>query len=207
MIAGGTDTTATSLEWAMSELIKHPNLIKEATEELDRVIGKDRWVEENDFSNLPFIESIVKESMRLHPVAALLPPRVALQDCKVAGYDITKGTVILINSWSIGRDSDIWDEPECFRPNRFLGMDTDLKGQHFELLPFGSGRRMCPGYNLGLKVTMSLLANMLHGFDWKLPENTKADDINMDEVFGLSTQRKFPLIAICEPRLSDHMYL
>nr|GEW17645.1 flavonoid 3'-monooxygenase-like [Tanacetum cinerariifolium] len=206
LIAGGTDTSATTLEWAMSELIKQPHLIKKATEELDSIIGKDRWVEENDFPNLPFIDSILKETMRLHPVAVLLAPHLALEDCKVAGYDIAKGTTIIINSWSIGRDPELWDDPESFRPERFLGKNIDVKGQHFELLPFGSGRRMCPGYNLGLKMMRSLLANMLHGFNWKLPEDTKIEDMNLDEMYGLSTQRKFPLVTISTPRLPDHMY-
>lgn len=206
LIAGGTDTSATTLEWAMSELMKQPHLIKKATEELDSIIGKDRWVEENDFPNLPFIDSILKETMRLHPVAVLLAPHLALEDCQVAGYDIAKGTTIIINSWSIGRDPELWHDPESFQPERFLGKNIDVKGQHFELLPFGSGRRMCPGYNLGLKMMRSLLANMLHGFDWKLPEDTKIEDMNLDEIYGLSTQRKFPLVTISTPRLPDHMY-
>ena len=190
----------------MSELMKQPSLIKKATQELDRVIGKDRWVEERDHPNLPFIDTIIKETLRLHPVTVILAPHVALQDCKVAGYDIAKGTTILINLWAMGRDSSIWDDPECFRPKRFLGKDIDMKGQHFELLPFGSGRRMCPGYNLGLKITRSLLANMLHGFDWTLPDDMKKEDINMDEMYGLSTHRKFPLVVVIKPRLPDNMY-
>ncbi|KAI3772770.1 hypothetical protein L6452_03963 [Arctium lappa] len=137
LIAGGTGTAATTVEWAMSELIKQPDLVKKATEELDRVIGKERWVEEVDFPNLPFVDSILKETMRLHPVAVLLAPHLALEDCQVAGYDIEKGTTVFINSWSIGRDPDVWVDPESFRPERFLGRDIDIKGQHFELLPFG----------------------------------------------------------------------
>ena len=121
LIAGGTDTSATTLEWAMSELIKQPHLIKKATKELDSIIGKDRWVEESDFPNLPLIDSILKENMRLHPMAVLLPPHLALEDCKVAGYDIAKGTTIIINSWSIGRDPKLWEDPDNFRPERFLG--------------------------------------------------------------------------------------
>lgn len=206
LIAGGTDTAATTVEWAMSELMKQPDLIKKATEELDRVIGKERWVHETDFSNLPFVDSILKETMRLHPVAVLLAPHLALEDCKVGGYDIEKGTTVFINSWSIGRDSNSWVDPESFRPERFLGRDIDVKGQHFELLPFGSGRRMCPGYSLGLKMMRSSLANMLHGFNWKLAENIKDEDINMEELYGLSTQRKFPLVGVVEPRMPDHMY-
>ncbi|KAK9055582.1 hypothetical protein SSX86_026666 [Deinandra increscens subsp. villosa] len=206
LIAGGTDTASTTVEWAMSELIKQPHLIKKAAEELDRVIGKERWVEEGDFPNLSFIDSILKETMRLHPVAVLLAPHLALKDCTVAGYDIAKGTTVFINTWSIGRDSDIWDDPHNFRPERFLGRDVDVKGQHFELLPFGSGRRMCPGYNLGLKMMRSALGNLLHGFHWNLAEDMSIEDIDMEEVYGLSTQRKFPLVVVPEPRLPTHLY-
>lgn len=206
LIIGGTDTTATTLEWAMSELIKQPHLMKMATEELDRVIGKERRVQESDFIDLPFIDSIIKETMRLHPAAVLLAPHLALEDCKVDGYDIAKGTTVFINTWSIGLDPDLWDDPESFQPKRFLGSDIDVKGHHFELLPFGSGRRMCPGYRFGLKTTRSLLGNMLQGFNWKLHENVKIEDVNIEELYGLSTKRKFPLVVIAEPRLPGHMY-
>ncbi|KAI7740356.1 hypothetical protein M8C21_009429 [Ambrosia artemisiifolia] len=206
LIAGGTDTASTTVEWAMSELIRQPHLLKKATDELDSVIGRERWVQETDFPNLPFIDSILKETMRLHPVAVLLAPHLALEDCIVEGYDIAKGTTVFINTWSIGRDSDIWDEPQTFRPERFLGSVMDVKGQHFELLPFGSGRRMCPGYNLGLKMMRSLLGNLLHGFNWSLPGNMTIKDIDMQEVYGLSTQRKFPLVVVPKPRLANHLY-
>ncbi|KAJ9687926.1 hypothetical protein PVL29_013919 [Vitis rotundifolia] len=206
LIAGGTDTSATTMEWAMSEILRQPSIAKKATEELDRVIGRDRWVEEKDIPQLPYIDAIVKETMRLHPVAVLLAPHLALHDCNVAGYDIRKGTQVLVNAWSIGRDPNIWDAPEEFRPERFLGKAIDVEGQNFELLPFGSGRRMCVGYRLGLKMIGSSLANMLHGFHWKLPGDMKTEELNMEEVFGLTTPRKVPLVAVMEPRLPSHLY-
>ncbi|XP_008242247.1 PREDICTED: flavonoid 3'-monooxygenase-like [Prunus mume] len=206
LIAGGTDTSASLLEWAMSELIKQPNLIEKATEELDRVIGKERWVEEKDLENLPYMDAIMKETMRKHPAVVMLPPHLALEDCNVAGYDVRKGTLVLVNLWSMGRDPTLWDAPDEFRPERFLGKAIDVKGQSFELLPFGSGRRMCPGYSLGLKMIGSCLANVLHGFNWKLPENVKVEDLGMEEVYGLVTPRKFPLVAVTEPRLPIHLY-
>ncbi|PON48515.1 Cytochrome P450, E-class, group I [Trema orientale] len=206
LIAGGTDTSATTVEWAMSELIKQPNLIEKTNEELDRVIGQHRWVEERDIPNLPYIDSIVKETMRKHPVAVLLAPHLALEDCHVSGYDIRRGTPVFINTWSIGRDPSVWDQPEEFRPERFLEKAVDVKGQSFELLPFGSGRRMCPGYSLGLKMIRSSLANLLHGFTWKLPDTMRAENLGMEEVYGLATVRKFPLVAVMEPRLPVHLY-
>ncbi|CAL5376779.1 unnamed protein product [Camellia sinensis] len=190
LIAGGTDTSAITLEWAMSELLKKPDLINKATKELDRVIGREIW-----------------ETMRLHPVVVLLVPHLAVEDCNLAGYDIRKGTRVFINTWSMGRDPTIWDAPEEFCPERFLGKEIDVRGQSFELLPFGSGRRMCPGYNLGLKMIRSSLVNMLHGFNWKLPDNLKAEDLGMEEVFGLTTVRKISLVAVVEHWLSDRLYL
>ncbi|CAL5376780.1 unnamed protein product [Camellia sinensis] len=177
LIAGGTDTSAITLEWAMFELLKKPDLINKATKELDchdpkppligwcrdgQVIGRERWVDEKDFPQLPYLDAIVKETMRLQPVVVLLASHLALEDCKVAGYDIRKRTRVFINTWSLGRDPTIWDAPEKFCPERFLGKEIDVRGQSFELLPFGSGRRMCPGYSLGLKMIRSILANMLH---------------------------------------------
>ncbi|KAF6164386.1 hypothetical protein GIB67_037543 [Kingdonia uniflora] len=206
LIAGGTESSAVTVEWAMSELLKQPEIFKKATEELDRVIGRDRWVEESDIPCLPYIEAIVKETMRLHPVAPMLVPRLVREDCKVAGYDIVAGTRALVSVWTIGRDPTLWDEPEVFRPERFVGKSMDVKGHDFELLPFGAGRRMCPGYTLGLKVIQSSLANLIHGFVWKLPEKITTGDLNMEEIFGLSTPRKIPLIVVLQPRLPAQAY-
>ncbi|XP_052182809.1 trimethyltridecatetraene synthase-like [Diospyros lotus] len=206
LLAGGTESSAVTTEWAISEIIKRPEVFDKAVEELDRVIGRDRWVEEKDIPKLPYIEAIVKETMRMHPVAPMLVPRFSREDCQVAGYDIPKGTRVLVNVWTIGRDPSLWDEPEEFRPERFIGKAIDVKGQDYELLPFGSGRRMCPGYSLGLKVIQASLANLLHGFTWSLPDNTKLGDLNMEETFGLSTPKKIPLVALVQPRLSPELY-
>lgn len=207
LLAGGTESSAVTIEWAMSELLRQPEIISKAQEELDRVIGRERWVEERDIRNLPYIESIVKETMRMHPVAPMLVPRMSRKDCSINGYDIPEGTQVLVNVWTIGRDPKAWESPMDFRPERFDGMTVEVKGQDFQLLPFGAGRRMCPGYNLGLKVTESTLSNLLHGFDWKLPEGMKPEDLSMEEVFGLSTPRKVPLEAVANPRLPAHLYL
>ncbi|GJW36691.1 cytochrome P450 71A1-like protein [Tanacetum coccineum] len=172
----------------------------QAIEELDRVIGQDRWVEEKDMSNLPYIKAILKESLRLHPVTPLLVPRRAREDCKIAGYDIPEDTRIFVSVWSIGRDPKLWDKPLEFFPERFIGSEIDIKGNDYELLPFGSGRRMCPGYSLGRKIMESSLANLLHGFYWKLPNGMSKDELKMDEVFGLTTCLKTPLVVVPEPK-------
>ncbi|XP_042514743.1 trimethyltridecatetraene synthase-like [Macadamia integrifolia] len=206
LIAGGTESSAVTVEWAIAELLKKPEIFKKASEELDRVIGRERWVEEKDIPHLPYIKAIVKETMRVHPVAPMLTPRLAREDCEVAGYNIPAGTRVFINTWTIGRDPSLWDAPNEFKPERFIGKDIDVKGHDFELLPFGSGRRMCPGYSLGLKVIQSSLANLLQGFDWKLPGQMKPEDLNMEEIFGLSTPKKFPLVTVVQPRLPAHVY-
>ena len=206
LIAGGTESSAVTVEWAISEILKKPEVFKKATEELDRVIGRNRWVEEKDIVNLPYIDAIIKETMRLHPVAPMLVPRLSREDCNIAGYDILKGTRVLVNVWTIGRDPTLWDKPNEFYPERFIGKAIDVKGHDYELLPFGAGRRMCPGYSLGLKVIQSSLSNLLHGFTWSLPENMKIEDFNMEEIFGLSTPKKFPLEVVVKPRLPKHVY-
>ncbi|KAL6137419.1 hypothetical protein ACLB2K_062711 [Fragaria x ananassa] len=188
LLAGGTESSAMTVEWGISEVLRKPEIFKKATEELDRVIGRERWVEEKDIVNLPYIDAIAKETMRLHPVAPLL------------------GTRVIVSIWAIGRDPKYWNNPLEYSPERFIGKDIDVKGQDFELLPFGSGRRMCPGYSLGHKLIQSSIANLLHGFNWRFPDNMKKEDLSMEEIFGLSTPRKFLLIAVTEPRLPAHLY-
>lgn len=206
LLAGGTESSTVVVEWAIAELLKKPEIFKKATDELDRVIGRDRWVKENDMVNLPYISAIVKEALRLHPAATMLPPRRTREDTKVAGYDIPKDTIVFVSAWAIARDPELWDNPEEFCPERFIGKDIDVKGNDFELLPFGAGRRMCPGYSLGIKVIESSLANLLHGFTWKLPANMVGKDLEMEELYGLSTSRKNPLVTIADPRLPVEMY-
>ncbi|CAL5074103.1 unnamed protein product [Urochloa decumbens] len=179
MVLGGSDTAAVTIEWAISELIKNPKSLDKATEELDRVVGRQRLVTERDLPTLPYIDAILKETLRLHPVAPTLVPHLAREDAHVDGYDIPTGTIVFINVWSIGRDPTLWDAPEEFLPERFIGSKIDVKGQDFELLPFGSGRRMCPGLNLALKMTLLSIANLLHGFTWRLPDGMVVEELSM----------------------------
>ncbi|KAM0930309.1 hypothetical protein ACQ4PT_001048 [Festuca glaucescens] len=206
LIAGGTESSAMAVEWAMSEIVKKPEIFANATEELDRVVGRGRWVTEEDIPSLPYMEAIVKETVRLHPAGPMLAPRLSRKDASVGGYDIPVGTRVFVSVWAIGRDPTLWDAPEEFVPERFLGSKIDVKGQDFELLPFGSGRRMCPGYSLGLKVIQVSLANLLHGFTWRLPDGMMKEELSMEEIFGMTTPRKFPLEAVVEPKLEDHLY-
>ncbi|KAL0351282.1 UNVERIFIED_CONTAM: Trimethyltridecatetraene synthase [Sesamum calycinum] len=206
LLAGGTDTSAIVIEWTIHEIMKNPRIVEKAKEELDKVVGRKRWVEEEDFSQLPYIDSIMMESMRLHPIATFLAPHCAAEDCKVAGYDVPKGTVILINTWTIGRDPKLWDSPLTFLPERFLGKNIDMKGSNFSFLPFGSGRRRCPGYRLGLKLVRTMLANLLHEFNFKLVDGMRPEDICIEEEYGLTTHPKHPLSVIMEPTLPNNFY-
>ncbi|KAL9459951.1 hypothetical protein AB3S75_003200 [Citrus x aurantiifolia] len=207
LLLAGIDTSSITTEWAMTELLKKPEVIQKATKELDTVIGRNKWVEEKDIANLPYVQAIVKEVMRLHPAATLLVPRLARENCKLDGYDIIKNSRVIINVWAIGRDPTIWEKPDEFCPERFIGKEIDVVGHNFELLPFGAGRRMCAGYALGLKTVQSTLANLLHGFEWKLPGDMKKEDLDMEERFGLTTSKKNPLLVIPnKPRLPLHLY-
>ncbi|KAL6885563.1 hypothetical protein ACP4OV_010342 [Aristida adscensionis] len=208
LVIGGTDTSSMTIEWAISELLKNPKHLAKATEELDRVVGRARLVSEKDLPDLPYIEAILKETMRIHPAAPMLAPHVAREDVSVGGYDIPAGTTVFINVWSIGRDPEVWDAPEEFRPERFTASKAvDVRGQDFELLPFGSGRRMCPGYPLALKVMMLSIANLVHGFEWRLPDGMTEEELNMEEVFLLAMPRKLPLEVVLQPKLPGHLYM
>ncbi|KAL9462802.1 hypothetical protein AB3S75_000746 [Citrus x aurantiifolia] len=144
--------------------------------------------------------------MRLHPPATLLVPRLAGENCKVAGYDIIKNSRVIVNVWAIGRDPTLWEKPNEFCPERFIGKEIDVVGHNFEQLPFGAGRRMCVGYALGLITVQSTLANLLHGFEWKLPGNVRKEDLDMEERFGVTTSRENPLLVVPKPRLPLDLY-
>ncbi|CAN6312679.1 unnamed protein product [Urochloa humidicola] len=207
LILGGSDTSSVTIEWAMSEFLRNPDALTKATEELDRIIGRERLVTEQDIPNLPYMEAVVKEVMRLHPVTPLLAPRMSREDVSMGDYDVPAGTLVFVNVWAIGRDPAVWgDTANEFRPERFVGSSLDVKGQDFELLPFGSGRRMCPGIGLGLKVVQLGLANLVHGFAWRLPDGMAKEELSMEEKFGLSMPRMVPLQAVAEPRLPAYQY-
>ncbi|KAL0395276.1 UNVERIFIED_CONTAM: Trimethyltridecatetraene synthase [Sesamum latifolium] len=206
LLVGGTDNTATTVEWIIREILRLSRTIEKAKEELDRVIERDKWVEEKDHFQLPYIDAIIMESMRLHPLATLLAPHYAMEDCKIAGYDVAKGTTVIINTWGLGRDPNSWDSPLEFLPERFLNKGIDITGSNFAMLPFGSGWRRCLGYDLGLKIVRTTLANLLHGFELILIEGMKPKDVSLEEVYALTTHPKEPLTIIIESRLPEYLY-
>ncbi|KAK9276755.1 hypothetical protein L1049_006291 [Liquidambar formosana] len=201
-VVGGTDTTSTIVEWVMAEMIRHPGVMKKVQEELADVVGMNNIVEESNLPNLHYLEAVVKETFRLHPVVPLLIPRCANVSCTVGGYSVPKGTQVFLNVWALHRDPQLWDNPSEFKPERFLN-DTsiwDYTGNNFQYLPFGSGRRMCAGVPLGGRMMMYELASLLHSFEWQLPRGTELD---FSENLKIILKKKTPLIAIPFQRLSN----
>ncbi|KAM1655154.1 hypothetical protein ACFX2K_007448 [Malus domestica] len=203
MFAGSMDTTSTTVEWALSELMRHPQVMKKVQKELENVVGLNRMVEESDLEKLEYLDMVVKETLRLHPVAPLLVPHAAIEDCIVDGYHVPKKSLVIINAWAIGRDQSAWEDAEKFVPERFEGNNVDVRGNHFQLIPFGSGRRRCPGIQLGLTVVQFVLAQLVHCFDWELPDNMLPNDLDMTEDFGLTVSRAKHLLAIPSYRLQN----
>lgn len=200
-----TSTTTDTIEWALAECIHNPHVMKKAQAELDVVVGKARRVEDADIPNLKYLQAIVKENYRLHPVAPLLIPHLNANACNVFGYDIPAGTTVFVNVGAITRDPSIWKDPLEFKPERFMDgtphADMDANGRYFELLPFGSGRRGCPGIVLGNAMVNILLATLLQSFEWSLPNGVQPEDLDMTEGAGVMSMRADPLKAITKARL------
>ncbi|CAK9208507.1 unnamed protein product [Sphagnum troendelagicum] len=206
-LMAGTDASATTIEWALVELLKHPKVMKKVQDELDGVVGDGRFVNENDIPQLKYLQAIVKETFRLHPPAPLLVPHESIESCEINGYHVPAKTRIFVNIWAIHRSLCAYENPLDFNPERFVGNEVDLKGSDFQLLPFGSGRRMCPALSLGLITVQMELAMLLHSFMWKLPIGEKPEDIDMGEVFGISTPKAIPLKVIATARLPSDLYV
>ncbi|KAJ9562461.1 hypothetical protein OSB04_007621 [Centaurea solstitialis] len=189
---GGTDTTFASLEWAISELLRHPRAMKKLQQEA-REIGQGRsMITEDELEKMPYLKSVIKETLRLHPPLPLLVPHESTEDVKLLGYDITAGTRVIINAWAIGRDSSTWTDPNEFQPERFLDNSVDYKGFHFELIPFGAGRRGCPAIQFVMIINELVLANLVYKFDLKVAEGK---DLDMSETYGLTVHKKCPLLV------------
>ncbi|KAJ7966681.1 Cytochrome P450 [Quillaja saponaria] len=205
IISGGTDSTTVTITWALSLLLNNREALKKAQNELDIHVGRERLPEESDAKNLVYLQAIIKETMRLYPAAPLSVPHESTEDCIVDGYHVPAGTRLLVNIYKIHRDPRVWPDPLEFRPERFLTTHKglDVKGHDFELIPFGSGRRMCPGISFALQVIQLTLANLLHGFDISTPSNELVD---MTEDSGLTNIKATPLEVILTPRLPAQLY-
>nr|QWK52410.1 cytochrome P450 81D22-1 [Isatis tinctoria] len=197
MIFAGNVTLTRTLEWAMLYLLNHPEVLKKAKNEIDTKIGLDRLIDEPDAKNLPYLQCIISEIFRLYPAAPLLAPHRATDDCVVGGYDFPRGTTLIANVWTIHRDPTIWEEPEKFKPERF-----EKKGEDQKLMPFGMGRRACPGSGLAQRVVSLALGSMIQCFEW---ERVGEEYVDISE--ATTMRPATPLLAMCRARPIVHKIL
>ncbi|XP_061356867.1 cytochrome P450 71D9-like [Gastrolobium bilobum] len=196
IFSAGSGTSAKTIEWAMSELVKNPRVMERAQVEIRRVFDGKGHVDEANIHELKYLKSVIKETLRLHPPVPLLLPRECSERCEINGYEIPAKSKVIVNAWAIGRDPNYWIEAEKFYPERFLDSSVDYKGVDFQFIPFGVGRRMCPGITFGIVNVEIKLANLLFHFDWKMPNGNKPEELDMTESFGLSVRRKHDLYLI-----------
>ncbi|GFS33154.1 cytochrome P450, family 82, subfamily C, polypeptide 4 [Actinidia rufa] len=202
---GGTDTITTTLTWTLALLLNNKNILKKAQDELDLYVGRERRVEESDLKNLVYLQAIVKESLRLCTPTQLSPPRETTEDCNIDGYHVPAGTRLFVNIWKLHRDPRVWPDPMEFLPERFLTThkDVDVRGKHFELMPFGSGRRVCPGISFALQMVQFTLASLLHAFEIATP---CGELIDMTASFGFTNAMEKPIEVVLSPRLPPKLY-
>ena len=203
LLMGGIGTLAITLDWAMAEILANPRVLRKLQEESDNVVGKERMVEMADLANLPYMKAVVKETLRKHTPGPFLIPHMSTEACTLqldhdgvqCEYEIPSGTRMLVNAWAIANDPSVWKEPSKFLPERFITEpDIDVYGRHYQLLPFGSGRRMCPGIGLAMGMVELGVANLTHCFDWSVHGHDAA--VDMSEKLGLSLPRIAPLLAV-----------
>lgn len=200
LFIGGTETTSSVAEWVMSELMRNPETMAKAQAEVRRALdSKNPGDHESLLGSLSYTGMVIKETMRLHPSLPLLLPRLCREDCDVGGFEVPKGTRVIVNSWAMARSPELWDEAEEFRPERFVASTADYKGTQFEYLPFGSGRRMCPGMGFGLVTLELIVVRLLYYFDWSLPAGIRAEELDMDTTVGATARRTRQLHLVAMP--------
>ena len=205
LILGGTDTTTATLTWALSLLLNNHEVLRKVQQELDLQVGRERLVEESDMKHLVYFHAVIKETMRLYPAAPLSVPHESIEDCTLAGYHVPVGTRLIVNLPKLHRDPHVWSDPNEFQPERFLTShkDVDVRGQNFEYIPFGSGRRVCPGISFALQVMQLTLATLLHAFEISTPAN---EPVDMTEKAGQTNLKATPLEVHLIPRLNVQAY-
>lgn len=196
LFVAATETTTSTFEWAMAELLHNPKALLEARREIKQIVGEGKLVEESDVACLPYLQAIVKETLRLHPPVPLLLPRRAEADVEIDNFIVPKGAQVLVNAWAIGRDPNFWEEPNLFLPERFIGSELDVKGRDFGLIPFGAGRRVCPGLPLAIRMLHLMLGTLIHSFHWELADGVTPESLNMDDKYGFVLHKAQPLRVI-----------
>ncbi|KAI3456830.1 hypothetical protein Pfo_013493 [Paulownia fortunei] len=196
VLGAGSETSATTMDWAMAEMLKNPRVLEKAQDEVRQVFDEKGYVDESNIHELKYLKSVIKETLRVHAPLPLLLPRKCSQTCEINGYEIPVNTKIIVNAWAINRDPKHWKNAECFEPERFLDSLVDYKGNHFEYIPFGAGRRICPGMSFGLANVELPLAMFLYHFDWNLPAGMKHEEMDMTEGFGATARRNKELFVV-----------
>ncbi|KAJ3696928.1 hypothetical protein LUZ61_000633 [Rhynchospora tenuis] len=176
----------------MAELVRNPRVMNQAQSEIRDLLKGSTSIKNSDLVKLYYLHLVIKETLRLHPPGSLIP-RQCRETCCILGYDIPKGATVLVNTWAIGRGPKYWKDPEQFRPERFINSNIDFKGTDFQFLPFGFGRRVCPGISFGLANVELALASLLYHFDWKIPNDITPEEFDVSEAFGVSVKMKAPL--------------
>jgi len=200
MFVAGSDTSSATVIWALSEMMKSPSVMAKAQAEVREVFkGKETCNDDTDLEKLNYLKLVIKETLRLHPPTPLLVPRECREETKIDGFTIPLKSKVLVNVWAIGRDPKSWENPECFIPERFENSSIEFTGNCFQLLPFGAGRRMCPGIHFGIALVTLPLAHLLYKFDWKLPEGIHVRDLDMTESNGITARRENDLYLIGTP--------
>ncbi|CAK9206130.1 unnamed protein product [Sphagnum troendelagicum] len=208
MLLAGTDTNSLTVEWGLAELLRNPIVMTNLQNELDTVIGKDRIVTETDLPNLPYLEAVTKEVLRLHPTVPLGIPHESMQVTTVLGFKFPTKTRLFANIYAIQRDPMVWERPLEFDPERFIkNPEINARGNHLQLIPFGAGRRMCLGMPLAILFVPVGLARLVHSFDFTLPGGEDPLKLDMSETLGLTIPRTHPLCVHPKPRLPKHLYL
>ncbi|KAL2658496.1 hypothetical protein GLYMA_03G030600v4 [Glycine max] len=201
MLVAATDTTSTTTVWAMVALLKNPRVMKKVQEEIRTLGGKKDFLDEDDIQKFPYFKAVIKETLRLYLPAPLLVQRETNEACIIDGYEIPAKTIVYVNAWAIHRDPKVWKDPDEFLPERFLDNTIDFRGQDFELIPFGAGRRICPGMPMAIASLDLILANLLNSFNWELPAGMTKEDIDTEMLPGLSQHKKNPLYVLAKCRI------
>ncbi|XP_027905557.1 cytochrome P450 83B1-like [Vigna unguiculata] len=201
MLVAATDTTAATTIWAMTALLKNPRVMKKVQEEIRNLAGEKDFLSEDDIQKLPYFKAVIKETLRLHLPAPLLVPRETNEACILEGYEIPAKTIVYVNAWAVHRDPNTWKDPDEFFPERFLDNTIDFRGQNFEFIPFGAGRRICPGLIMAIASLDLILANLLKSFDWELPAGMTKEDIDTEVLPGITQHKKNPLCVLAKVRI------
>ncbi|KAJ0966911.1 hypothetical protein J5N97_023828 [Dioscorea zingiberensis] len=209
MLGAGTESTYTVMGWVMAELMKNPNTLKKLRNEIREMTTATAettttkgMIKEQELGKMWYLKAVIKEALRLHPPGPLLVPRELMETTQIGSYEIPQHTRVVTNVWAISRDPKVWEAPDEFRPERFLGSCVDFKGHDFELTPFGAGRRICPGIQFSILIIELTIANLVHLFDWALPGSMAVEDLDMIEAPGITAPKRVDLVLDATPCFS-----